>query len=167
MLVNRYLFLLMEQTESLREKIDDGYCWGQEINVRDFLARHKLKVVMGNFCSTEVMELKESESMPDLALAAQAQDITEEMHSALGTGSEELMDGVAPLTQSDSLATLTLHAEVDAGLNISGIAANEIDAEVPQSVEEAAVTIARVAVNLEEESGSLLSELDAGNVERS
>lgn len=163
MLVYRYLFLLMEQTESLCETIDDDYCWGQDFNVREFLARHKLKVVMGNFCSTEVTELKESESMPDLALAAQAQDITEEMHSALGTGSEELMDGVAPLTQSDSLTSLTLHAEVDAGLNISGVAANEIDAEVPQSVEEAAVTIAQVAVNLEEESGSLLSELDAGN----
>lgn len=164
MLVNRYLFLLMEQTDSLCESIDDDYSWGQDFNVRDFVACNNLTVVMGNFCSTEVIELKESESMPDLALAAQAQDITEEMHSALGTGSEELLEGVAPLTQSDSLTTLTLHAEVDAGLQIPGITSNETEVEVPQSVEEAAVAIAEVAVDLEEQSGSLLSELGTGNV---
>lgn len=160
-LVNRYLFLLLEQPGSICAALNDDYCWGQDFNVREFVAEHNLTAVMGTFCSSEVTELKESESMPDLALAAQAQDVNEEMHSTMATGSEELLEGVAPLTTSDSLAALTLHAEVDAAMNMSGDA-HEINADAPQSLEEAAATIVQVAEELQEEAGTILDELDAG-----
>ena len=69
-----------------------------------------------------------------------------------------------PLTTSDSLATLTLHAEVDAGLDTSQSVElqSEMEAEAPQSLAEAAVTIAQAAEQLEE-AGDFLSELDAAN----
>jgi hypothetical protein len=163
----QYLFLLAEQTQggSLCAGLGDDYRWGQDFNARAFVKLHKLQVVMGNFCSSEVVNLSASESMPDLALAAAGGDNTEEMHSVMDTGSGELLDGVQPLTTSDSLATLTLHAEVDAGLDTSQSAElqSEMEAEAPQSLAEAAVAIAQAAEQLEEQAGDFLSELEATN----
>ena len=77
----------------------------------------------------------------------------------MDTGSGELLEGVTPISRSDSLGKLTLHAEVEAGLDVAPHTAeiqSELEAEAPQSIEEAAAAIAQVAVELDEESGPIL-----------